>query len=687
MDWFEELAKKIAEEDPSYLIENSKKIPWKWDGKRNSPIYEHPLLDYGDQNIDPFSFFYTVASWAKSMNSARRVFDGVSDVFKLTNKLNFSTLENFVFPTPSFKILFHGGAKGTFYPDLLWNFFRLIVSNSEDVESELFERVLSIQNVGISKLTQTMFLISPKKFFPLDKHMFEKNTQLFEGRKLDSTMSWNNYLNCIEELRSKFGDCELYEINHLIFLISKGTISFQSPTFFQLSTNAFDNDRDYWDEFKENSYVYFGGQSSNRQYKFNAPSTGDVLLVRKGQHDSKGIGVVLQNEYTEEFSPDHRIHVVWMNKRQCKTDRQLPRAALSRAVEVEKIFRDLPDYRQSFEFLDRLIHEPLTAPPATSYPLNQILFGPPGTGKTWNAERRAVSIVEGGMDQVSASAFRDRYEELAFDLNSGSGQIAFVTFHQNFAYEDFIEGIRPVLKGSELVKYELRQGIFKQICNVARERPDLRFVLIIDEINRGNIAKILGELITLIEQSRRLGNDDETKATLPYSGELFGVPKNLYIIGTMNTADRSIQLLDTALRRRFQFDELMPDCEHSGISRDCDGVDCSKMLQSINEKITVLLDREHQIGHTYLLGVNTVQELAETFKHRIFPLLQEYFFDDWSKIRTVLGNNGFVTKKSVEVWNERAYQDDDSGDVYERTPFDDDVWENLEEYRKIYNTQ
>ncbi len=134
-----------------------------------------------------------------------------------------------------------------------------------------------------------------------------------------------------------------------------------------------------------------------------------------------------------------------------------------------------------------------------------------------------------------------------------------VTFHQNFAYEDFIEGIRPRLEG-ESVAYELHHGIFKSIAKVAEDAEnEERFVLVIDEINRGNIAKIFGELITLIEDSRRLDRDDATRVTLPYSGDVFGVPDNLYIIGTMNTADRSIQMLDTALRRRFTFFELMPE--------------------------------------------------------------------------------------------------------------------------------
>lgn len=342
-------------------------------------------------------------------------------------------------------------------------------------------------------------------------------------------------------------------------------------------------------------------------------------------------------------------------------------------------FRGLEPYEINFSAYR--LSQKGTPPNSVKHPLNQIFYGPPGTGKTYHTVARALAIIDGeSVEEIERNI--KRFCELR-----DSGQIAMVTFHQNFAYEDFIEGIRPVLDDGATgqIRYELHDGIFKRIAEDAKKEKDKRFVLIIDEINRGNIAKIFGELITLIEDSRRLGKEDATEVTLPYSNESFGVPKNLYLIGTMNTADRSIQLLDTALRRRFDFVEMMPEPDHKDISTDVKGVDCQKMLKAMNERITALLDRERQIGHTYLLDVDTMEKLSYAFQNKIFPLLQEYFFDDWSKIRAVLGQNRFVRGGDVPNLFLGLEQADENRTIYERLPGDDPKWTDPEEYKKIYD--
>jgi len=269
--------------------------------------------------------------------------------------------------------------------------------------------------------------------------------------------------------------------------------------------------------------------------------------------------------------------------------------------------------------------------------MNSILYGPPGTGKTYITARKAVTIIDGKSDNDRSKCMA-RYRELLIKTNRESeiteGRIAFITFHQSYSYEDFVEGIRPVTKDG-VVKYEIRKGIFRQMCDRADKDPDNNYVLIIDEINRANISKVFGELITLLEPDKRLGAENEIQVVLPYSGDTFGVPKNLYLIGTMNTADRSIALLDTALRRRFEFVEMMPEPELLGSVED---INLADMLTRLNQRIEYLYDRDHTIGHAFFMTVKTLADLETVFRRRVIPLLQEYFYEDWQKIARVLND-------------------------------------------------
>lgn len=280
---------------------------------------------------------------------------------------------------------------------------------------------------------------------------------------------------------------------------------------------------------------------------------------------------------------------------------------------------------------------------------NTILYGPPGTGKTYYTAYYSVAICEDvSIEDLEKQSYEDVLKK--YDFLKKEGRIAFTTFHQSYGYEEFIEGIRPVMAGEEekkSIEYEIVPGVFKKFCDEASLVDDKPYVFIIDEINRGNISKIFGELITLIEETKRKGEVEELTAFLPYSQQEFGVPNNVYILGTMNTADRSIALMDTALRRRFNFIEMMPDCrtiEDVVIRQNEKEVNVGDVLDIINRRIEFLFDREHTIGHAFFTSLkngdsNSIERLADIFRNSIIPLLQEYFYDDYEKIRLVLGDN------------------------------------------------
>jgi len=459
------------------------------------------------------------------------------------------------------------------------------------------------------------------------------------------------------------------------------------------------------------------------------------------------------------------------------------------SIQNSALKNKLKNQGSSFKLTDNefKILEKLTKDEKMTIPLNQILYGPPGTGKTYNTIDKALEVIlqreedtyivqhtfnkheiNQSVEDLKVLINKDELTneerkdlKTAFDFYKE--QIQFVTFHQSYGYEEFVEGIKADLNNQN-IKYKLEEGVFKKLCKEAQKRSlqsitidsnsqiltkdifrdlynnftnnlidkDLKiasnytmetktgikfdlfknsspsivvksgnertsqsvshnelekvlfenkkptyssyeniiiteilksfnykkesidntiknYVLIIDEINRGNISKIFGELITLIEPSKRIGKDEQITLRLPNSpDEEFGVPSNLYIIGTMNTADRSIAPIDTALRRRFKFAEMPPKPDL--LNTNIEGINLQEMLIAINARIEYIYDRDHTIGHSYFMDVKTFLDLKNIFKDNIIPLLAEYFYEDWENIKLVLNDddNKFILESEIK---------------------------------------
>ena len=666
--WFRELTKKISQGGPSYLIEKSKKVNWA--DNKNDP----PLLRHGHRGIDPFSFLYFLA-FKNTSNKFELVYQSVHDEFEISVD---RPKNEIYFPTPTRLALFHN--KKTFKPELLWKLFQQSLNDIPEIDQKVFKDVLNIKGVGVSNLTQSLFIVNPQHFFPIDDDVgliskYLLDLELSKLKKSIEVDGYDKYATTIEQIKIFFPGCCPCEINLFLYLQKKEKLVNNESEFFQVSSNVYNKDVDWWElnngnqngrhTFNENSCVFTGGPGNNPLYPLTHPNRGDIILVRYGRRAGRGIGIVDSNEYQEngEFNINSVIRVFWINKSSSDlaSGHFTPIKGFSAAGESTiSAFQEADGYRRSFDLINSLTgennnnglgsHEDGNV---SHHPLNLILYGPSGTGKTYATAQYCVEICD-GLEKRSKKEIHDRYKVLVKE-----SRIEFVTFHQSYGYEEFVVGLRPETKpdnsgeenvaGFRLVRTD---GVLKRIADRARKKT-LPYVLVIDEINRANISKVLGELVTLLEEDKRKDAKHEKVVTLPYSEkdeQGFTVPANLYILGTMNTADRSIAHLDTALRRRFDFVELPPKPDELKKAAESTGINLPEVLRTMNNRIEWLLDRDRLIGHAWLMEARKKEDVDRIMRRKIIPLIVEYFYEDWRKVRSVLGGgNDFVSREQLPL--------------------------------------
>lgn len=872
-DFYSELATALLgyADDRHSLIEKVKAIYTNAGMKLPTLERENKIVD-----IDPFTVF---GLFNKGISNDNRItiLKQIKELFSISAPVptDFDGIP--VLNNMSATFYYFSGERGDKDIDNLWSLFRYAISYADKQENEAefitaFNTVVAQKGVSWN-ITMGLYWIRPMTFINLDarnRKLLENNQNRFKPdidilKMLKRMVSAENYLLLMKKTHSTMDEYE---------------------TFPELSLDA-------WKMSTEDSEAFYGEDSSwwptlaeydprlsKEDWKkylleVEMPHYASLMKVLKGIIELGGEASCKQ--LSDKYGGHPSVYVgcttnfgrrvkKYFNLPPCMDgdqERFFPLPFYGKAIDDEDghsyIYKIRPQLLAALKEVDLSKYNPNYEEgedEMLDVSMNTILYGPPGTGKTYNTVVYAVAIIENkSVDSIKAesySAVLERYNSYKAD-----GLIEFTTFHQSYGYEEFIEGIKPVIDNTDDeqtdIQYQISSGLFKAFCDKAG-RPILRqakadvgfnnsptiwkvslegtgdnptrrecmenghirvgydsygkditsdtnfvdggknvvnafiskmkigdivlscfssttidaigvvtgeyewhdeyehykrlrkvnwlvkginediteinggstltlssvyklnialadvmniiskeapattvedekknYVFVIDEINRGNISKIFGELITLIEPSKRIGQPEGMRAKLPYSQQLFGVPDNVYIIGTMNTADRSIATIDTALRRRFRFKEMMPDSDVlNGI--EVEDISVSDMLTRMNKRISVLYDREHTIGHAYFIPLRdnpTIEKLAEIFENAIVPLLQEYFYEDYEKIRLVLGDNTKENKEEQFIiavdndYNELFGSFDigfDDSVTYEinRTAFD-----NIEAYRSI----
>lgn len=599
---------------------------------------EHAILKV--PYTDPFSFLYAFAQ-LNTTYQRDHAFKSAKSAFNIPEDVP----TDLIFPTPSTntKSLFY--AEGQYVANnglsvgsgVIWDLFDEVFNN-KPVTEENFAKVLSLKNVGVSKLTQTIFLVNPEVYIPFDTQMnslpIPTLSNLKQYASLIDKEGFPAYKKAIDLLKAAFPGCYMYEVNLLNVLLNEPDEHQLRVTnrYCQISSWADGKeDADYFDDFVNESSVWTGGATSGTgktEYPLQEFDRGDIVLVRKGTKNLGGVGIVLENEYKPGgWSYDAAIKIVWLNKNPGRTEEALAQWTGFDYATPKTITTFQNAYGSTFEIINQIRgQQKIMVNHALNKYKNIILQGPPGTGKTRLAKQIARWLVSDEPKDMNLMEAIDQRRIITDPEIESIEEITLIQFHPAYSYEDFVRGIVTVASGDG-IQYKVEDKTLAKIAAKASkvENQGKAYVLIIDEINRANLPAVLGELIYALEYRGR--PVDTMYAIRDHEGNedsKLVIPHNLYIIGTMNTADRSVGHIDYAIRRRFSFVRVVPDVTAIKSER---GLGLYHQVMAIFKDHTApdFNAEDVAIGHSYFLGEDG--EMALKLKYDIKPLLLEYISD------------------------------------------------------------